>query len=263
MSTRNSIKAIFRLFVFLVVAVAGSSVVAAGAVPSQVSIPNGTILPIRLSTSLSSHKSKPGEAIAGRVMQDVPLGQNGVIRSGARITGHIVSVSPATNGSSAKISFVFDAIQIRHSAVPILTDLRALASPLEIDDAQLPDTGPDRGTPPAAYTTVQVGGDVVYRGGGPVAQGETVVGEPVPGGVLVNVRAAEGQPCRGALDGNLRPQALWLFSSDACGVYGYSQVAIAHAGRTNPTGEVAFAATDDRELDIRAGSGMLLRADAR
>ncbi len=263
MSTRNPIKAIFRLLILLVVAVAGSSLVTAGALPAQVSVPSGTLLPIRLSTSLSSRKSRPGQAIAGRVMQDVPLGQDGVIRSGARLTGRIVSVSPATNGSPAKISFVFDAIQIRHSTIHVFTNIRALASPLEIEIAQLPDTGPDRGTPPSAYTTVQVGGDVVYRGGGPVVQGEKVVGEPVAGGVLVTVSAAEGKPCRGVTDGNNRPQPLWLFSGDACGVYGYSQVAIAHAGRTSPTGEIAFAATDDRDLDIRAGSGMLLRADAR
>jgi hypothetical protein len=263
MSNRNSVAASLELLVLLSIAIAGSSVVAAGGMPAQVSVPNGTILPISLSTSLTSRKSKPGQAVAGRLMQDVPLGQEGVIRSGARITGHIISISPASNGSHAKISFVFDAIQIHHSTIHVFTNIRALASPLEIDIAQLPDTGPDRGTPPNAFTTVQVGGEVVYRGGGPVARGETVVGEPVPGGVLVNVRAAEGQPCRGALDGNLGPQALWLFSSDACGVYGYSQVAIAHAGRTNPTGEIALAATDDRDLDIRAGSGMLLRVDAR
>ncbi|MGA8677894.1 MAG: hypothetical protein WB621_21990 [Candidatus Acidiferrales bacterium] len=263
MSTPQPIKPIFKRLVSLFTIVACAGLAASVATTAQVSIPAGTILPIRSSSSLSSHKSKPGQAITGRIMQDIPLGPRAKIPSGARVMGHVVSVSPAAPGGNAKVSIVFDAIQLGHSTVRVTTDLRALASPLEIDSAQLPDTGPDRGTPPAAFTTVQVAGEVVYRGGGPVARGETVVGEPVPGGVLVNVRAVEGEPCRGALDGNLQPQALWLFSSDACGVYGYRQVAIAHAGRTNPVGQIVLSSTDGRDLNIRAGSGMLLRVNAQ
>lgn len=228
---------------------------------AQTSIPPGTVLAIQLNNSLSSRKSKPGQAITGRLMQDVPLGSGSVLHSGARVIGHVVDVSPALNSGHAKISFTLDALQLRHTRIPLTTNIRALASPLEIDDAQLPLYGGDRGTPSTAYTTVQIGGEVVYRGGGPVARGETVVGKPVFGGVLVTVRAPEGKPCGGTIDGNNQPQALWLFSSDACGVYGYPQVAISHAGRTNPVGQIVLSSTDDRDLNIRTGSGMLLRVD--
>jgi hypothetical protein len=262
MSTPQPIKPIFKPLILLFITLACAGLAASAATPAQVSIPAGTILPIRLSSSVSSRKSKPGQEIMGHIMQNIPLGRGAKIPTGARVRGHVVNVSPPAGGGNAKVSIVFDAIQLGHSTVSITTDLRALASPLEIDSAQLPDTGPDRGTPPAAFTTVQVGGEVVYRGGGPVARGETVVGEPVPGGVLVNVRAAEGQPCRGAIAGDSRPQALWLFSSDACGVYGYPQVTIAHAGRTNPVGQIVLSSTDGRDLNIRAGSGMLLRVNA-
>lgn len=261
MSTPNSLEVISQRLVLLFIAVACVGLAASGATPVQDSIPNGTILPVHLSSSLSSRKSEPGQAISGRIMQDVPLGPEAKIPTGTRVTGHVVSVSPAASGGNASISIVFDAIQISHAAVPITTDLRALASPIEIDDAQLSIYGGDRGTPISAYTTVQVGGEVVYRGGGPVARGDTVVGEPVPGGVLVHVRAAEGQSCRGAVDGNLRRQALWLFSSDACGVYGYSQVAIAHSGRSNPVGQIVLSSIDGRDVNIRATSGMLLRVN--
>jgi hypothetical protein len=230
---------------------------------AQASVPAGTVLPIRQDNSLSSRKSRPGEVITGRMMQDVPLESGLLIRSGARITGHVLDVSSAANGGNAKISFLFDAIRLHHSAIPVTTNLRAIASPLEIDDAQLPLYGGDRGTPSTAYTTTQIGGEVVYRGGGPVARGETVVGEPVFGGVLVTLRPAEGKPCRGAIDDTNRPQALWLFSSDACGVYGYAQVEITHAGRTKPVGQIVLCSTDGRDLIVRAGSGMLLRVNAR
>lgn len=260
MNTFHSGTKSIRRLVLLSIAVACAG---AAAAPAQISIPAGTVLPIQLNDSLSSRKSKPGQVISGRIMQDVPLTSGSAIRSGARVTGHIVNVTPAANGGHAEISVVFDAIQLHHSAIAVTTNLRALASPLEIDDAQLPLYGGDRGTPSTAYTTVQVGGEVVYRGGGHVVQGETVVGEPVYGGVLVTLRATEGKPCRGAVDGTNRLQALWLFSSDACGVYGYPQVAITHAGRTDPVGQIVFSSTDGRDLNIRAGSGMLLRVDVR
>ena len=263
MSAFNPSAIIPRRLILLAIMLACAGAAAVHSTAAQDAIPDGTILPVRLSTGLSSRKSKPGQAIVGHVMQDVPLGSGVVIHSGARVTGHVVSVTRAAAGRPAEISFKFDALHIRDSVLPLITDLRAVASPIEIDDAQLSIYGGDRGTPPAAYTTVQVGGEVVYRGGGPVARGETVVGEPVPGGVLVTVRAAEGAPCRGAIDGNSLPQAMWLFSSDACGVYGYSQMAIAHAGRTKPLGHIVLSSTDGRDLNIRAGSGMLLRVDAR
>ncbi|MGA7915636.1 MAG: hypothetical protein WCA00_10405 [Candidatus Acidiferrales bacterium] len=263
MNVFNLSATIPRRLILLCVALSCAGPAAVRSTAAQDSIPDGTILPVRLSTSLSSRKSIAGQAIVGRIMQDVPLGAGVVIHRGARVTGHVVSVTRAAAGRPAEISFQFDALHIRDSTLPVITDLRAVASPLEIDGAQLSMNGGDRGTPPTAYTTVQVGGDVVYRGGGPVMQGERVVGEPVAGGVLVTVRATEGMPCRGSLDGNALPQAMWLFSSDACGVYGYSQMAIAHAGRTKPLGQIVLASTEARDLSIRAGSGMLLRVDAR
>lgn len=263
MSTPNSMRPIFQRVFLLLVAVVYAGLASSAAAPAQIAIPTGTILPIRLSSSLSSRKSKPRQVITGHIMQDVPLGPGAKIPRGALVTGRVITVSRASSGRDAKVSVRFDAIQLGSSTVRVTTDLRALASRLEIESAQLPDTGPDRGTPPNAFTTVQVGGEVVYRGGGPVARGETVVGEPVPGGVLVNLRAAEGQLCRGATEGDGRPQALWVFSSDACGVYGFPQVSIAHAGRTDPAGQIVLSSTDARDVTIRAGSGMLLRVETR
>jgi hypothetical protein len=58
----------------------------------------------------------------------------------------------------------------------------------------------------------------------------------------------------------MRAQSLWLFSTDACGVYGYNDVTIEHAGRTSPEGEITLRSTNP-SLKIRAGSGILLRVD--
>jgi hypothetical protein len=91
--------------------------------------------------------------------------------------------------------------------------------------------------------------------------GKTIVGEPVEEeGVLGRVRASSDGTCRGAVEGENRVQALWLFSSDACGVYGYKRVHIERAGRTSPLGEITLK-TERGDINIRGGSGMLLRVN--
>jgi hypothetical protein len=221
-------------------------------------VSSGTVLPVQLHGSLSSKNSKPGQVVTARVMQNVPLANGKTIHAGAKVVGHVVDVDPATAGAGAKISLRFDSIVNSKRAIPITVSLRAMASMLEIDEAQIPNYGGDRGTPSSAYETVQVGGEIVYRGGGHVMQGETIVGEPVYDGVLGRVRANPEGNCRSTLDGNEQPQALWLFSSDACGMYGYAHVKVTHAGRSNPFGEIVLASAAG-DVNIRAGSGILLR----
>ncbi len=226
---------------------------------AQSPIPDGTILPVRLDSSLNAGKMKTGQVIAARVAQDIPLPSGSKIPAGAKLIGHVTHVS---RGNGAQVSARFDTLVISGRRIPITTDLRALASMMEVEGAQIPESGPDRGTPENAWTTDQIGGEVVYRGGGPVAKGLQVVGKPTPNGVLVRVSGKPGTKCRGEFEGNDQLQALWLFSSDACGAYGFADLAIAHAGRTNPVGEFTLAA-DHGNVNVRAGSGMLLRVDSQ
>jgi len=233
----------------------------AAAAWAQNAVPAGTVLPAELAASLDSGKSKPGQVITARIMQDVPL-PVGKIPAGARIVGHIVNVAPAKNGSGMEISMQFDALQFSHRSIPIMTNLRAWASMTEVEDAQVPSTGTDRGTPWAWMTTNQIGGEVVYGQGGPVTNGSSFVGHAAPGGVLVHVSAKHGSMCRGEFGGNDSPQALWLFSSDACGLYGFPGLEITHAGRTDPVGQIRIASQRGR-LHIQGGSGLLLRVVAQ
>jgi hypothetical protein len=197
-------------------------------------------------------------------MQDVPLPAGAKIRKGSKVIGHIVDVTPATGGPGGRISLQFDKLNAGKQTFPITSDLRAIASFMEVMNAQTPPIGPSEGDVYDWLTTVQVGGDVVYGVGGPVTSGEDpndAVGKAIEGGVLSHVKANENGKCRGAMDGDDRPQALWVFSADACGTYGLSQVSIIHAGRTDPVGVIVFV-SEKHTLKIAEGAGMLLRVIA-
>ena len=199
---------------------------------AQTAIPAGTILPVALNSSLNSRKTKPGQMITARVMQDVPLSPASTIHAGAKVIGQVLDVTAANGTAGGRVSFRFDTLVLSKQRIPITTDLRALASMMAVEDAQLPAAGPDRGTSENAWTTVQIGDELVYRGGGPVANGLRSVGKPAANGVLVHVSGDPGTKCRGETEGNDRLQALWVFSSDACGAYDFPDLTIAHAGRT-------------------------------
>lgn len=223
---------------------------------AQEKIPAGTILPVELNSSVRSNKVRPGESISGRIMQDVPLGGNEKIHAGSKVIGKIVRVRPGGPNAPAEVTVRFDTLVTRKRIIAIATNLRAMASMMDVEDAQVPKTGPDRGTPEYYWTTEQIGGDTVYHGGGVVTHGSNVVGKSVANGVLVKVSEEGSEPCRGDVNDH-GPQALWLFSTDACGLYGFPDLKIVHTGRTAPAGEIRLQ-SNKGDINIRAGSGLLL-----
>jgi len=224
----------------------------------QDAIPSGTILPLQLKSSLNSRTSKPGQVVTARIMQDVPLPSGQKIRAGSKAVGRILDVVPASSGAGAKLSLRFDTLEVSKRTLPMTTDLRALASMMEVNDAQVQTSGPDRGTPDYWWTTAQIGGDVVYRGGGPVVNGFGAVGKSTANGVLDQIASGPGTNCRGEVTGDDQPQALWVFSADACGTYGFPDLTIGHAGRSAPAGQITVA-SERTNFDVRSGSGLLLR----
>lgn len=76
-------------------------------------------------------------------MQDVP---NSQVPLGAEVVGHVLDVRPAINGHSAELSFRFDSVRSSKRLL-VNTDLRALASLIDVADAETPLTGADCGTP--------------------------------------------------------------------------------------------------------------------
>lgn len=220
---------------------------------AQNALPSGTILPVQLENSINSGKLHTGQQIKARVTQNIP---GTGVRKGAVVLGEIVNVNSPQSGQS-RVEFRFNAIETNGQRIPLVANLRALASPAEIEDAQISDYGPDAGVPFSDATTIQVGGEQNYHGWS-VKDGTLKVAQPLDGGVLGKPRANPGMGCRAAIGNNNQPQALWLFSTNACGVYGYDNLKIEHAGRTAPVGSIVIS-SEDQKIRINSGSGLLLR----
>ncbi len=226
-------------------------------------IPPGTILPVRLRTAISSQKSKSGQLIIGKIAQDIPLPDGSKIRAGSRVEGQLIEVIPAGTSSGPKLSLRFDKVYAQGSAISVTTNLRAIAGFMEVQDAGVPVETTSEGTPFDWLPTTQIGGDSVYGLRGPVMSAEDpsqLVGKSTYDGVLARPRAKKGTECRGAAYGNDNPQALWVFSTDACGAYGIEHLNIVHAGRTAPEGTIVLA-SQSQNLKLRNGDALLLRVD--
>ncbi len=234
----------------------------AAVVAAAQQIPSGTVLPVMLNSTLDASRDQSGRRITGKIMQDVPLPDGASIPKGSSVVGHVVGASRAAAGSPSHLILSFDQLVVKGRQISITTHLRALASMNEIFEAKMPtNSWDDYGTSPSDWNTVQVGGAGVYRGNGQVVSGDQVVGRATDyGAVTAKLIAAPASGCHGDSRENAREQALWLFSPWACGVYGFSDLKIAHAGRTNPLGQIELESS--RDVRVSGGSGWLLRVES-
>jgi hypothetical protein len=232
-------------------------------VKSTAAIPAGTILPIQLETTINANEAPSGEMIEARIMQDVPLPDREKLPARSVVKGSIISAGSDTEDPGVKVTLKFDQVEQRREILQITTYLRAIASARAVRTAQLPHAGADLGTSSGWADTVLIGGDVRYGDGGAVRdKAKEKVGKGVIGGVLVRVRANPARGCDGAVNGEDSLQALWVFSSAACGVYDLEGVKIARFGRGTPVGEITLH-FDKNITKLEAGTAMLLSVASR
>jgi len=218
-------------------------------------IPAGTALPVSLYSNLDAAKAKPGQEVIGALTQDVPLPSGKHLPRRSQVRGKVLEVRPPAAGAGSQVVLQFDRIHTKTADFPITAGVRAIASLPAVAAASEPTSPPLTDlNPPSTWTTHQVGGEVVYRAGGEVMAGETAVGKPVPYGVLGRFRPNPISHCTN--EGTDREQALWIFATTACGVYGYENLKLAHAGTTDPKGQITLASTGD--VQLYSGSGLLL-----
>ena len=232
-----------------------------GSVPVEGSlqVPVGTILPASLENGLKAEDARKGEVVELRIKQDVPLPHGDKILARSKVTGYVASAEPNSDGRGLTLSLRFDKLEYHDKTLQIVTSLRAMASYRAVRSSQIPMEGADPGTPAGWGTTVLIGGDIRYGDGAKVrTASKQVVGKGVRGGVLVHLRANPEGGCEGPVDGDDHPQALWVFSSAACGLYDLKGVKIARSGRSDPRGEITLS-FDKESKKPESGTGMLLR----
>jgi hypothetical protein len=196
-------------------------------------IPAGTILPVTLNSALRSDRSATGSTITLTLMQDIPLGSGKTLRTGSKVTGHVVKTITLGRGSDeSKISFQFDGLRFENRTIPITATLRAVASTVEVVAAQIP-TGSEDGVSEVPWSLVKIGEDQIHTS--PEGSAECGLGS----------------------NASHTPQAFWLFSPDACGAYGFGNLRIIQSERTEPR-EVTLA-SNRKAVNIEKGSAMLLR----
>ena len=214
-------------------------------------LPAGTALPVAVGTTLTAKGSKAGQKIDGKLMQELRL-QSGVIKSGAHVTGHVVSVKkPSAGGSSIVVQF--DQLQNEHQAIPLNVSVRAVAASNSVFNAGLPSGNNTDQDPSDMWVTRQVGGEYVFRARGYVESDHGKVGVWDGRGVWGKL-----QPAANCDDSQINAdlQALWVFSTTACGAYDLPDTTLAHAGNTPPLGQVTLQST--KNVEIHGGSGWLL-----
>jgi hypothetical protein len=229
------------------------------AVEGAPQIPAGTILPASLENGLKAQDARKGDVVELRIRQDVPLPHGDKIPARSKVTGYVASSERDSDGTGLRLSLRFDKLEYHDKTVAIVTSLRAMASLQAVRWSQMPMSGADGGTPPGWGTTVLVGGDIRYGDGGKVrTASKLVVGKGVRGGVLVHVRANPENDCEGPVNGDDHPQALWVFSSGACGLYDLDGVTMARNGRSDPLGEITLSFEKEGKK-LPSGTGLLLR----
>lgn len=216
-------------------------------------LPPGTVLPVMLRGAVTAGSAPSGKVVHARVMQDVLAGGHVIIHAGAVLSGMVTRVD--SQKGITRVSIRFDRLKAKSKQVPIITAFRAIASYVDVEQAQIPRTGLSRTVPYEAATFVLVGGDVSYRGGGPVMHGNEEVGKPRGDGVLVRVLPNAERGCATPADDNSTPQSLWVFSSNACGIYGLRNVSVSDRGLTS--GEFTLL-SHESEIKLHSGDGLLL-----
>lgn len=207
--------------------------------------PVGTVLPIMLDTKIDP-EIKAGAELQAKIMQDVPLPGGGKIPLNSKVTGRVISIS------RTEVVLQFEAVKVKGETIPIATSLRAIAGPLEVQDALTPISSPEPGVRPWEGNTAQIGGEAAYRDSDLIADAK-VVGKALAGGGALGALRPSPQGC----PGDPQIQALWVFSTTACGVYGKLGYMIEHAGDKDPIGRIVLHA--QKKILVRRGSGLMLR----
>jgi hypothetical protein len=207
----------------------------AQAVNGSQALPPQTTLPIVFTRNVDAAHVHAGEAVYAKTTQAVTLPDGQVLPAGSQVIGHIVGSNafvydntPYAKQKASTLEVRFDTVSARGEQFPLHVYVRALASPTASWGARTP--GASDVDPNEAVT--QVGGDVLVPSQKEVRNGDgDVVEYNRHGGVYAHLIAASGNSPDGC-DGSDTEQSMNIFSADACGLYGFSDVSLQATGRS-------------------------------
>lgn len=212
------------------------------------SLPAGTALPIMLSSGMSP-KSKPGQKIEGKLMQDV-YASTGILKAGAHVTGQVLSADKG-DGSESWVALRFESVIFEGINLPLSVYVRAIGTMNVVAQAQQPINALATYIDESQWSTKQIGGEGVSRTQGYLVDQNQVVGHWTDGAVVGKLRP---NPDRGCTESDKQDVALWLFSTTACGVYGDNDLNIADSGKAS--GQTVL--SSNKDFRLRGGSAWLL-----
>ena len=197
-------------------------------------LPASTTIPIVFTGAVDANHAEAGATVTAKTAQAIRLPNGNVIPAGSAVRGHVVTSTrftydktPYAKQGISELSIHFDSVSDRGQQVPLNVYLRAMAGPLDAWSAVEPkstDLDPQG-------TTTQVGGDLVTPSQNEVrSQGDEVVGYLKRGGVYAHLIAGSGNSPEGC-DASDTEQSMSIFSASACGLYGFTDTTLEHAGR--------------------------------
>lgn len=223
-------------------------------------LPSGTLLPAMLDGTFDSDRSKPGDEITAKLRQDVLLPDRGKIKHESKLVGRVVAVTPASEGNPYSITVQFSQIMVNKRPVTISTGLRAYATMELVAQSRQPaNANSGNGTSVWDLNLSQIGGQIAYTGQKAVKWNGQVVGRiPQPGWVLAVPMANAEFGCAGP-GANKSEQSFWVFSTNACGIYGSNDMTLESGiGGASP-GQIVF--KSPKKITVRGGSGWLLQVN--
>jgi hypothetical protein len=215
------------MFRYLAVILAASTATVAQN-PSQSNLASPSTIPVTFTNAVSANRAKPGDPVEAKTIQQVQLPGGGLIPSGSRVVGHVVSANgfaydktPYARQRPSALSIRFDSVQVKGETIPLNVTVRAIASPIATWDAQSPKaTDMD-----SLGTRTQVGGDLLVPSQAEVRNmDDDVVAYNKKGGVYAHLIARDG------CDGSDVEVSVAIFSASACGAYGFGNVSLTERG---------------------------------
>jgi len=237
------------------------SCAAAAQSPQPVSsLPAGTAIPVHFPHALDAANLKVGDAVVAKTDQTI-LGPSGLrIPRGSQLTGTVMEVQPqASSSDHSELAIKFDSLHVRDRAIPVRVALRALASFVDSYGTRSPVV--DNGTPDGSVYR-QVGGDYFYQGDVVYSNEWDEVGKATHDGVVVKLEGRDLANSRNHVfcESTDTVQAVGVFASGACGVYGFTDITVAASG-AGDSGAIRFSSAK-HTLKIPRESTALLQVVA-